>query len=86
VNGKSLNTHPLIVAAFRQPSGTVGTMRRVAVRLAPLALLALFASSCRHVAPLPAEALGDITTLDQFRATFNAEANRHRLLVLLSPT
>jgi len=76
-------------------------MRRVAARLAPLArlarlapvarlallaLLALQASSCRHVTPLPAEALTDITTLDQFRATFNAEANRHRLLVLLSPT
>jgi hypothetical protein len=95
VNGKCLTPHPLIVAAFRQPSGTVGTMRRVAVRLAPLALLsrlaplallALLACSCRHVVPLPAEALADITTLDQFRATFNAEANRHRLLVLLSPT
>ena len=51
-----------------------------------LALLALPASSCRQVTPLPAEALTDITTLDQFRAMFNAEASRHRLLVLLSPT
>jgi hypothetical protein len=66
-------------------------MRRVArvaslALLAPLALLALLGSSCRQVTPLPAEALTDITTLDQFRATFNAEANRHRLLMLLSPT
>jgi hypothetical protein len=58
-------------------------------RLLPLALLALLAlpvSSCRQVTPLPAEALTDITTLDQFRATFNAEVSRHRLLLLLSPT
>jgi hypothetical protein len=62
---------------------------RNAARLASLALLALLAlpaSSCRQVTPLPAEALSDITTLDQFRASFNAEANRPRLLVLLSPT
>lgn len=63
-------------------------MRRFA-RLFPLALLALLAlpaSSCRQVTPLPAEALTDLATLDQFRASFNAEANRPRLLVLLSPT
>jgi len=35
---------------------------------------------------LPAEALTDITTLDEFRATFNTEANRPRLLVLVAPT
>ena len=59
---------------------------RLLALLSLLALLALPASSCRQVTPLPPEALTDITTLDQFRATFNAEANRHRLLVLLSPT
>lgn len=61
-------------------------MRNAAARLALLALLALPASSCRQVTPLPAEALTDLATLDQFRAAFNAEANRPRLLVLLSPT
>jgi len=63
-------------------------MRRFArlLTLALLAPLALFASSSRQVAPLPAEALTDLATLDQFRATFNAEAHRPRLLVLLSPT
>ena len=59
---------------------------RLGAILSLLALLALPASSCRQVTPLPAEALTDITTLDQFRAMFNAEASRHRLLVLLSPT
>lgn len=73
-------------------------MRRVATRLASLApfaplaplaslaLLALLVSSCRQVTPLPAEALTDITTLDEFRAAFNAAANRPRLVVLLAPT
>jgi hypothetical protein len=63
-------------------------MRRLArsLPLAPLALLALLASSCRQVAPLPPDALTDVATLDQFRATFNAEAHRPRLLLLLSPT
>ncbi len=58
-------------------------------RLVPLALvaiLALGAASCRQVLPLPASALVDVTTLDQFRAAFNAEVHRPRLLVLLSPT
>ena len=66
-------------------------LARVAARallapLAPLALLVLLASSCRQVAPLPAEALTDLATLEQFRATFNADVQRARLLVLLSPT
>ncbi len=63
-------------------------MRRFArfLPLVPLALLALLASSCRQVTPLPPDALVDMPTLDQFRATFNAEAHRPRLLVLLSPT
>ncbi len=60
-------------------------MRRVS-RLLPLALLVLLAASCRQVTPLPADALTDLATLDQFRATFNAESHRPRLLVLLSPT
>ena len=61
-------------------------MRNAAARLATLALLALLASSCRQVAPLPAEALVDVATLDQFRETFNAHADKARLLVLLAPT
>ena len=63
-------------------------MRR-AVRLGPwavVALLLLAASSCRRVPPLPPSALADLATLDQFRATFNAQKHRPRLLVLLSPT
>jgi len=62
------------------------TRRLPRVLLAPLALLVLLASSCRQVPPLPAEALTDLATLDQFRETFNADAARPRLLVLLSPT
>ena len=57
--------------------------------LAPLALvasLALLAPSCRQVPPLPAAALTDLATLDQFRESFNADVGRPRLLVLLSPT
>ena len=60
-------------------------MRRLA-RFFPLALLAMLASSCRQVTPLPPAALTDLATLDQFRATFNADAHRARLLVLLAPT
>ena len=60
-------------------------------RRSPLVLLAFLAvitlaSSCRQVPPLPASALLDVETLDQFRTTFNAEVHRPRLLVLLSPT
>ena len=41
---------------------------------------------CRRVTPLPPTALTDLTSLDQFRAGFNAERDRARLLVLLAPT
>ena len=61
-------------------------MRNIGARLATLALLALLASSCRHVTPLPAEALVDVATLDQFRETFNAHLDKARLLILLAPT
>jgi len=44
------------------------------------------AGGCRRVTPLAATALSDLASLDQFRATFNAERDRARLLVLLSPT
>lgn len=56
------------------------------VSLAFFAVITIAASSCRQVPPLPASALVDVTTLDQFRTTFNAEVHRARLLVLLSPT
>ncbi len=57
-------------------------------RCTPLVLVALLLAggACRQVTPLPAEALTDLATLDQFRAIFNAEAHRPRLLVLLAPT
>jgi hypothetical protein len=61
-------------------------LRAFLVPLTLLAPLALFASSCRQVAPLPAEALTDLASLDEFRASFNAQVHRPRLLVLLSPT
>jgi hypothetical protein len=56
--------------------------------LPALALLALVvsATTCRQVAPLPADALTELASLDQFRAVFNADAHRARLLVLLAPT
>ena len=41
---------------------------------------------CRRVTPLPPTALSDVASLDEFRATFNAERDRARLLVLLAPT
>jgi hypothetical protein len=61
-------------------------MGNAATRLATFALLALLAWSCRQVPPLPAEALVDVATLDQFRETFNAQVDKARLLVLLAPT
>lgn len=51
-----------------------------------LVLLLVLAASCRHVEPLPAEALHDLESLDAFKQSFNAAADRHRLVVLLSPT
>ena len=42
--------------------------------------------SCRQVAPLPAEALVDVATLDQFRETFNAHVDKARLLCCSAPT
>jgi hypothetical protein len=53
-----------------------------------VALLTLLgsAAACRQVTPLPADALTELASLDQFRQAFNAEAHRARLLVLLSPT
>ena len=60
--------------------------RRTRLALALSALLAWPALSCRQVPPLPAEALVDVATLDQFRETFNAQVDKARLLVLLAPT
>ena len=56
--------------------------------LPALALLALLvsATTCRHVTPLPADALTELASLDQFRQAFNADVHRARLVVLLSPT
>ena len=59
---------------------------RRSAALAVFALAVLAASSCRQVSPLPADALTDVASLDQFRAAFNAETRRPHLLVLLSPT
>jgi hypothetical protein len=49
-------------------------------------VVALAGPGCRQVTPLPADALQDIQSLEQFHAAFNGEVNRPRLLVLLSPT
>jgi hypothetical protein len=58
------------------------------LRVAVLVGLVLVATSggCRNVAPLPAEALSDLASLDDFRTAFNADRDRARLLVLLAPT
>jgi len=57
---------------------------RAAILVPLLAVLAF--GSCRKVTPLPATALSDLASLDDFRAAFNAGRDRARLLVLLSPT
>jgi hypothetical protein len=49
-------------------------------------LLIASIGSCGRTASLPASALHDVGSLDQFRAAFNAEVNRPRLVVVLSPT
>ena len=49
-------------------------------------VVALAGAGCRQVTPLPADALQDIQSLEQFHAAFNGDVNRPRLLVLLSPT
>ena len=63
-------------------------MRANRLRLAILVTAVAIAASggCRKVTPLPATALSDLASLDDFRAAFNAERDRARLLVLLSPT
>jgi hypothetical protein len=43
-------------------------------------------AGCRNVAPLPESALRDLSSIDQFRAAFNADAASPRLLVIVSPT
>jgi len=49
-------------------------------------VVALSGPGCRNVTPLPAEALQDIQSLEQFQDAFNRDVNRPRLLVLLAPT
>jgi hypothetical protein len=55
---------------------------RAASLIAGLVLLV----ACRQVPPLPETALRDLTSIDQFRAAFNADVDRARLLVIASPT
>jgi hypothetical protein len=57
---------------------------RAAILVSLVAALAF--GGCRNVTPLPATALSDVASLDDFRASFNAGRDRARLLVLLSPT
>jgi hypothetical protein len=59
---------------------------RTARKFLSTLLFLLVATSCRRVEPLPASALHDLRSLDAFRAEFNAEANRARLIVVISPT
>jgi len=49
-------------------------------------LIASAIASCGRTPSLPASALHDVGSLDQFRAAFNADVNRPRLVVVLSPT
>ena len=51
-----------------------------------MALIGLVLASCRQVGPLPESALRDLTSIDQFRDAFNAEASRPRLLLIVAPT
>ena len=59
--------------------------RRVSSLIAPL-MACLLIAACRQVAPLPESALHDLSSIDQFRAAFNADAARPRLVVIVSPT
>ena len=65
--------------------GPVVSRARVVVS-ALVAWTMLASAGCRSVTPLPPEALRDLASLDQFRAAFNRDVRRPRLLVLLSPT
>jgi hypothetical protein len=66
---------------------TVLPRRSPAPRLLGVLLLACaIAASCRPTPALPASALHDIGSLDQFRVAFNADMNRSRLVVVLAPT
>jgi hypothetical protein len=49
-------------------------------------LIAAAIASCGRSPSLPASALHDVGSLDQFRAAFNADVNRPRLIIVLSPT
>jgi len=49
-------------------------------------LIAFAIASCGGAPALPSSALHDVGSLDQFRAAFNADVNRPRLVVVLSPT
>jgi hypothetical protein len=51
-----------------------------------LLLASVLGASCRQGPALPASALHDLASLDQFRVAFNAEASRPRLIVVLAPT
>jgi hypothetical protein len=60
---------------------------RLQLRIARFAaLIGLVLASCRQVAPLPESALRDLTSIDQFRDAFNADASRPRLLLIVAPT
>jgi hypothetical protein len=48
--------------------------------------VSVLAASCAQSPALPASALRDVASLDQFRAAFNADVSRPRLVVLLAPT
>lgn len=61
--------------------------RRASFSACVLAVVAALAGpGCRQVTPLPADALQDIQSLEQFQSAFNGDLNRPRLLVLLAPT
>jgi hypothetical protein len=64
-----------------QPRSRAGIWRALGVLLVASAI-----ASCGRTPSLPPSALHDLDSLDQFRAAFNSDVNRPRLVVVLSPT
>lgn len=66
-------------------------VRRTAIRLPKVLLLAFTLAMSAPIVAAPAEsyapkALHDLTSVEQFRDLFNQEAGSVRLVLLLSPT
>jgi hypothetical protein len=66
--------------------GIVGWQRAWRIRRALWLIAMIVVAGCRNVAPLPESALRDLSSIDQFRAAFNADVASPRLLVIVAPT